>query len=190
MFAFARDRGLPFSGFIYRMSKRTQTPINAVWVSAFIALLLGLLVFAGPTTYSAIFTIALAGQYTAFAIPMASRFLGGKKWVPGPFTLGRFVRRFCVAAMAWRAFAHKTQGLPVTIVTLMWMAFAMVILAFPARPGPTAESMNYMVVVYLGWLTLCLVYYYFPVYGGARWFHGPQRTLEDIDRVGLGRAPA
>ncbi|KAH9896735.1 APC amino acid permease [Cubamyces lactineus] len=169
MFAFARDRGLPFSGFIYRMNKRTQTPVNAVWVSAFIAFLLGLLVFAGPTTYSAIFTISLAGQYTAFAIPMASRFLGGKKWVPGPFTLGRF-------------------GLPVTIVALMWMAFAMVILAFPARPGPTAKSMNYMVVVYCGWIGLCLIYYYFPVYGGARWFRGPQKTLEGADGVVLERA--
>ncbi|KAH9896736.1 APC amino acid permease [Cubamyces lactineus] len=171
MFAFARDRGLPFSGFIYRMNKRTQTPVNAVWVSAFLSFLLGLLAFAGPTAYSAIFTIALGGQYTAFIILMTSRFLGGKKWVPGPFTLGKF-------------------GLPVTIIAVAWMMFSLVILAFPARPGPSAESMNYMVVVYLGWLALCLVYYYFPVYGGARWFHGPQRTLEDVDRVGLGRAPA
>ncbi|KAI0659060.1 APC amino acid permease [Cubamyces menziesii] len=171
MFAFARDRGLPFSGIIYRMNKRTQTPVNAVWASAFVSFLLGLLVFAGPTTYSAIFTIALAGQYTAFAIPMACRFLGGQKWVPGPFTLGRF-------------------GLPVTIIAIMWMTFAMVILAFPARPGPTAESMNYMVVVYCGWIGLCLIYYYFPVYGGAHWFRGPQKTLQDRDQVEVGRGSA
>ncbi|KAI0324641.1 APC amino acid permease [Cubamyces sp. BRFM 1775] len=168
MFAFARDRGLPFSGILYRMNKRTQTPVNAVWASAFVAFLLGLLVFAGPTTYSAIFTIALAGQYTAFTIPMASRFLGGKKWVPGPFTLGRY-------------------GLPVTIIAIVWMAFSMAILAFPAKPGPSAESMNYMVVVYCGWIGLCLLYYYFPVYGGARWFHGPQKTLEeDAEGVDVG----
>ncbi|KAI0324642.1 APC amino acid permease [Cubamyces sp. BRFM 1775] len=167
MFAFARDRGLPLSGLIYRMNKRTQTPVNAVWASAFVSFLLGLLAFAGPTAYSAIFTIALAGQYTAFIIPMTSRFLGGKKWVPGPFTLGKF-------------------GLPVTVIAVTWMTFSLVILAFPARPAPTAESMNYMVVVYCGWLTLCLVYYYFPVYGGARWFNGPQKTLEEVDAVGIG----
>lgn len=76
---------------IYRINRRTQTPVNAVFASAFIALLLGLLVFAGPTASSAIFALGIAGQYTAYSIPIASRFLGGRNWQPGPFTLGRFV---------------------------------------------------------------------------------------------------
>ena len=91
IFAFARDQALPFSNTIYRVHPRTQTPVNAVWTSAFVALLLGLLAFAGPAANSAIFSLAIAGQYTAYAIPIASRFLGGRPWHPGPFSLGRFV---------------------------------------------------------------------------------------------------
>ncbi|EIW55875.1 APC amino acid permease [Trametes versicolor FP-101664 SS1] len=157
-FAFARDGALPFSRFISRVNKRTLTPVNAVWASALVALLLGLLVFAGPTAYTSIFSLGIAGQYTAYCIPILSRFLGGREWVPGPFTLGRF-------------------GLPVAVVAVCWMIFSVVMLAFPTAPGPTANEMNYMIVVFGGWIALCLVYYYFPVYRGAQWFNGPQTTL-------------
>ncbi|KAI0646185.1 APC amino acid permease [Trametes meyenii] len=157
-FAFARDGALPLSRFLCRVNKRTLTPVHAVWGSAFVALLLELLAFAGPTTYSAIFSLGIAGQYTAYCIPILSRFLGGREWTPGPFTLGRF-------------------SLPVALVAVCWMVFSIIILAFPTAPGPTAGGMNYMIVVFVGWITLCLVYYYLPVYGGACWFNGPQNTL-------------
>ncbi|KAI0701617.1 APC amino acid permease [Earliella scabrosa] len=159
IFAFARDKALPLSRTIYRVHPRTQTPVNAVWASALVALLLGLLAFAGPSANSAIFSLAIAGQYTAYSIPILSRFLGGRTWTPGPFSLGRF-------------------GLPVAIVAVAWMAFSVVILAFPMAPAPDAQGMNYMIVVIGGWIVLCLVYYHVPVYGGACWFDGPQVTVE------------
>ncbi|OJT12376.1 hypothetical protein TRAPUB_11078 [Trametes pubescens] len=167
-FAFARDGALPFSRFISRVNKRTLTPVNAVWASALIALLLGLLVFAGPTTYTSIFSLGIAGQYTAYCIPILSRFLGGREWAPGPFALGRL-------------------SLPVAIVVVCWMVFSVVMLAFPTAPGPTADKMNYMIVVFGGWIALCLVYYYFPVYGGVHWFNGPQTT---VGRAGRRRSPS
>lgn len=69
------------------------------------------------------------------------------------------------------------QGLPVAIVVVCWMVFSVVMLAFPTAPGPTADEMNYMIVVFGGWITLCLVYFYLPVCGGVHWFNGPQTTL-------------
>lgn len=150
-----------------------------MWASALVALLLGLLVFAGPTTYTSIFSLGIAGQYTAYCIPILSRFLGGREWVPGPFTLGRFVSTFW-ASQRIEVWAHLwvwMQSLPVAIVAVCWMVFSVVMLAFPTAPGPTANEMNYMIVVFGGWIVLCLVYYYFPVYGGVHWFRGPQMTL-------------
>ncbi len=90
--------------------------------------------------------------------------------------------------LRWSAFAHLCptwQGLPVAIVAVAWMAFSVVILAFPTAPGPTADGMNYMIVVFGGWIALCLVYYHLPVYGGACWFNGPQITLEDAAGAGV-----
>lgn len=79
----------------------------------------------------------------------------------------------------------RVQGLPVAVVAVCWMVFSVVMLAFPTAPGPTANEMNYMIVVFGGWIALCLVYYYFPVYGGVQWFNGPQTTLGHA-----GRAPS
>ena len=179
-FAFARDGALPCSHIIYRVNPYTRTPVNAVWTCVFIALLLGLLAFAGSAANSAIFSLSVAGQYTAFAIPIMCRFLGGKPWTPGPFTLGRFVRlpvqyNATVAADT----CDPYQGLPVGVVAVGWMIFSTVIIAFPGAPAPDAQGMNYMSIVFGGWILLCLAYFYLPVYGGKYWFNGPQRTLEE-----------
>ena len=61
---------------------------------------------------------------------------------------------------------------------LLWMAFSVVILIFPADIGPVAANMNYTIVVLRGWIILCVIYYYFPVWGGVNWFKGPVVTLE------------
>lgn len=91
-FAFARDGGLPFSSWLYRVHPRTQTPVACAWAAAFVAALLGLLAFAGDAATSAIFALGVVGLYIAYIVPICSRFAGGKAWAPGPFTLGQMVR--------------------------------------------------------------------------------------------------
>ncbi|KIP07828.1 hypothetical protein PHLGIDRAFT_29863 [Phlebiopsis gigantea 11061_1 CR5-6] len=154
IFAFSRDGGLPLSRYLYRMNRHTHTPVNCVWFACAVALLLGLLAFAGPLAIGAIFTLVVTGQYVAYSIPIACRFLGGAPWAPGPFSLVRL-------------------GLPVALAALAWMAFSIAILVFPTTPAPTAADMNYTVVVMGGWLLLCVAYYYLPRYGGVHWFVGP-----------------
>ncbi|KAI0746628.1 APC amino acid permease [Daedaleopsis nitida] len=168
VFAFARDKALPFSSVIYRVNRYTQTPVNAVWTAACVAALLGLLAFAGPTANSAIFSLAIAGQYTAFSIPIMSRFLGERSGARGRSRSGD---------------SRTACGLPVAVVAVSWMVFSVVILAFPTAPAPDAQGMNYMIVVIGGWIILCLVYYHIPVYGGACWYHGPQVTVESDARA-------
>ena len=95
-FAFARDGALPFSRFIYRVNKYTQSPVNAVWCTAFLALLLTLLAFVkSPAAIGAVFSLAVIGQYLAYSIPITARFVGGQPFTPGPFNLGKLV---CVLA--------------------------------------------------------------------------------------------
>ncbi|OCH88546.1 APC amino acid permease [Obba rivulosa] len=168
-FAFSRDGALPFSSVLYRLHPRTNTPVNCVLASACGALLLGLLALGGPSASSAIFSLGVAGLYVAWCIPIASRFLGGEKWVPGPFSLG------------W-------WGKPVAAIAVAWMSFAMVVFAFPTAPTPTGANMNYMIVVLGGWISLCLGYYYCPVYGGIHWFEGPRANIqnEELTEDGIG----
>lgn len=92
IFAFSRDGALPFSSLLRQINPHTQTPINAVWFAVCIALLLGLLSFAGPVAIGAIFSLGIAGLYLAYLIPIAARWLGSEEFKPGPFSLGIFVR--------------------------------------------------------------------------------------------------
>lgn len=68
--------------------------------------------------------------------------------------------------------------MPVAAIAVAWMSLAVVIFAFPTTSGPTGSEMNYMVVVFGGWIALCLGYYYCPVYGGFYWFTGPRSNIE------------
>jgi amino acid transporter len=91
-FAFARDSALPFSNWLYRMNSYTKTPINTVWFDAILAMIMGLLVFAGPAAISGVFSLGIVALYLAYSIPITVRFTGGQPFKPGPFNLGFFVR--------------------------------------------------------------------------------------------------
>ncbi|KAJ6455336.1 hypothetical protein C8R47DRAFT_996813, partial [Mycena vitilis] len=84
--------------------------------------------------------------------------LGGQKFVPGPFHLG------------W-------ISAPISFVASAYMIFMIIVFLFPPVPGPTSHSMNYTVVVVGGTVVLSLGYYFFPKYGGRHWFTGPVGTI-------------
>ncbi|KAF9561814.1 APC amino acid permease [Agrocybe pediades] len=159
IFAFSRDGGLPFSGWLYNVNQRTHAPVHAVWFSVLGAALLGLLGFAGPNAIGAVFALGVTGQYVAYSIPITARYFGGQEIKPGPFTLG-------------------FMSAPIAAVAVVFMSFMTLVFMFPAIPNPSASDMNYTSVVMGGTLVLCVIYYYFPKYGGVYWFKGPIRTLE------------
>jgi amino acid transporter len=71
--------------------------MNAVIFAAVIALLLGLLAFAGPQAINAIFSLCVVAGYIAYATPMIARFAFKNDFRPGPFSLGRLVSDiFCL----------------------------------------------------------------------------------------------
>ncbi|KAF9457969.1 amino acid/polyamine transporter I [Collybia nuda] len=162
LFAFARDHGLPFSGILYNINPRTKTPVNAVFFLAIMSLLLGLISFAGPIAISAVFTMSVVCQYIGFVTPVIARWVGGTKFEPGPFSLGR-----------WSA--------PISFVASAYMLFMIVVFLFPSSPSPTSHTMNYTTVVVGSTLMLSLGYYFFPRYGGKYWFKGPVETIRDQD---------
>ncbi|KAG6914602.1 hypothetical protein DXG01_016378 [Tephrocybe rancida] len=159
-FAFSRDSALPFSSWLYRMNSFTGTPVNTVIFDGVLAILLGCLAFAGASAINAVFGLSIVGTYIAYAIPIAARYLGENNFKPGPFTLGAF-------------------GLPVAIIAVVFMMFMSIVFCFPSTAVTDAPDMNYTVVVLGGILSLSVVWYYFPRYGGVHWFTGPVRNIDD-----------
>ncbi|KAF8915252.1 APC amino acid permease [Mucidula mucida] len=161
IFAFSRDGALPMSRFLYRLNRHTGTPVNCIIFAAFGGALLGLLVFASPAAIGAVFTLMVICQYVTYSIPIVARFVGGKEFVPGPFTLG-----------AWCIY-----GGPVAFVAVTFTIFMSTVFFFPSEPGPLVDEMNYGVVLFMGVVVLSMAYYFFPVYGGRYWFNGPVSTI-------------
>ncbi len=60
------------------------------------------------------------------------------------------------------------------------MTFIFILLLFPSYQDPNAQEMNYAVVVLGFVLVFCVVYYWFPKYGGRTFFKGPVRTIDEV----------
>jgi len=159
-FAFARDGALPFSSWLYRMNGYTKTPVNSVWFCAFGAIALGALVFAGTQAVDAVFAISVTALYVAYSIAISARWIWRKEngWTPGPFSLG-----------AWSGLC--------SFISVSWMMSMSIVFCFPTTKHVNAQGMNYTAVVLGGVLTVSLLWFYLPVYGGVHWFKGPVRTV-------------
>jgi len=96
---------------------------------------------------------------------------------------GWYVSRFI--GLYIRSLTYVRQSAPVSFIAVAWMVFTTIVFFFPVAPKTNATSMNYTVVVLGGWIILSLVGYYFPVYGGYRWFTGPRTTLDKEDLEGV-----
>lgn len=153
-FAFSRDGALPFSRYLYRINRYTETPVNTVWFDTICALVIGLLSFISTEAINAVFSIAVTASYIAYITPITTRFAFKNNFKPGPFHLGKL-------------------SIPVAVTAVVWMVFMIIVFLFPPNPQPTTQEMNYTVVVLGGFMFLAISWYYCPVYGGVHWFEGP-----------------
>ncbi|KAG2360779.1 amino acid/polyamine transporter I [Suillus spraguei] len=162
-FAFARDGGLPFSRYLYRINSYTRTPVITVWLDASLTLAIGLLAFASTQAIDAMFTLAVTSSYVSYITPIVTRFAFKNNFRSGPFNLGKF-------------------SFPVAATAVSWMVFMIVVFFFPTTPQTTAPEMNYTAVVLGGYMSLAILWYYCPKYGGVHWFNGPVSNLVSADK--------
>jgi amino acid transporter len=110
---------------------------------------------------NSIFNLAIMGLYVAYCMPLVARLIFGH-FTPGVWYMG------------------DTLSLISAVYSVAWMTFIFILLLFPTYPNPTADQMNYAVVVLGFVLIFCVVYYYIPGFGGRTFFTGPVRTIDDI----------
>ncbi|MFC7219616.1 amino acid permease [Streptomyces polyrhachis] len=124
IYAFSRDGALPFSRLWRQVSPRTRTPVNAVWLAALGALVLGLPYLINITAYAAVTSIAVIGLYISYVIPTFLRLRQGDRFERGPWHLGRWSR-------------------PIGAVAVVWVAVITVLFMLPQVSPVTAETFNY-----------------------------------------------
>ncbi len=104
IWAFARDRALPASGWLSRLSERERIPARAVAVTA--VLPLPIFFLTGSSVYAVLVGYTIGGWYLTFALVMVAALIARRRgtWQAGPFSLGRWSLAVGIAALVWAVF--------------------------------------------------------------------------------------
>lgn len=127
IFSFARDRALPASGFLGRLSTVDRLPVNAILLTAVVTASLFLL--ANSDIYTTLVSFTTGGFYIAFLFPVLAALvirLRGR-WRAGRFSLGG-------------------AGMLINVLALLWLLLQTVNIAWPRTPD-LPWYQNYGVVV-------------------------------------------
>lgn len=103
IWSFSRDEMLPGSRIWYKIWKKTDTPVLAVWLYTLICILINLIGLGSYITISAIFNLCAIALDWSYCIPILCKLIFNK-FEPGPWTLGPASVFVNTWACCWTAF--------------------------------------------------------------------------------------
>ncbi|OCT52352.1 Choline transport protein [Cladophialophora carrionii] len=128
--SFARDKGIPFHGYLSKVHPTLEIPIRAHAVCCAIVALLGCLYLGSYTAIASIISACIVLPYVSYCIPVTLLLYKGRDNIRhGPFWLGKL-------------------GLVANIVLLCFTTFAIVMYSLPTVMPVKADNMNYVSAVY------------------------------------------
>ncbi|UTX53986.1 APC family permease [Leucobacter aridicollis] len=129
IWAKARDNALPFSATLVRLSRGQRQPIAAILVTTAVGTALFLLSNVAENLYTIMVNFTSGGFYLSFLFPVAAFMVAviRRRWVPGPFSLGRLT-------------------VPVAIIAFAWVTLELINIAWP-RPANSNPLLDWSVVV-------------------------------------------
>ncbi|KAF7713745.1 Amino acid permease [Penicillium ucsense] len=155
-FAFGRDHGLPFSRTFSKVERKSQVPVNAVFLTLAVQLALGAIEFGTVTGFSTVVSISTAGFYLSYAMALFSRlvgyFTGHVTTLKGPFALSTPI------------------SIGLNCIGLLFLLFASITFNFPSTSPVTESTMNYTSAA-VGIIGLISIITWFTT--GQRNFAGP-----------------
>ncbi|KZF20738.1 putative GABA permease [Xylona heveae TC161] len=163
-YAFARDRAIPGSRLWSRVSHTLDIPLWGLILSTVVDCLLGLIYFGSSAAFNSFTGVATICLSTSYGIPILVSLMRGRKLVrDSTFSLGKF-------------------GFVINALTIAWIALAVVLFCMPVSLPVDATDMNYASVVFAGFATISIVWYFIR---GRSGFSGPpvekDMSPEDVD---------
>ncbi|KAF7731688.1 hypothetical protein EC973_008859 [Apophysomyces ossiformis] len=157
VYAFARDGAMPCSKYLHSLNKTTNSPVIAVWFNIIVAGIVGVLYMINSTAYEAIVSVNTIGSQLSYLIPIVLRItVSRKKFVPGPWNLGRF-------------------STVVGVISAAWLTFTCFLFICPTEAPVTPDTMNYAIVPFAFIMLLSTGYFFI---WGRKWFTGPVRIID------------
>ncbi|OCK91861.1 putative amino acid permease [Cenococcum geophilum 1.58] len=127
VWAFARDKGLPFSSFFSVVHPTLRIPIRSLGLVGIICAIIGLITVGSTAAFFAIISLGAISLYISYLVPILLfllRKLEGRHPTYGPWNLGKF-------------------GIPVNIFAVCYCIFVIIWLPFPSMLPVTAKNFNY-----------------------------------------------
>ncbi|KAL6453547.1 GPT1 putative polyamine transporter [Candida maltosa Xu316] len=163
-YAYSRDGLLPLSNIWKKVSRKTQTPINAVIANCILGILFLLLGFAGDTAIGAIFSCGAIAGFVSFTTPTLLKITYARNtFVPGPWNLGKFSK-------------------PIGWLSVAFVAMMIPLLCFPWTSGKdlNVQNMNWTVLVYFGPMVVSSIWFFVDA---RKWYVGPRSNINPDDII-------
>lgn len=162
-FAFARDNGLPCSGWISAVHPTRQIPANAVLLSCIISALLSLINIGSDVAFNAIISLQVVALMFTYAVSISCvlyrRLYYPELLPPARWSLGRF-------------------GVATNIIGLAYVSFAFFWSFWPNETPVDLTTFNWSIVMFVGIFILSVVYYFLH---GRKVYVGPVTSVEGRD---------
>ena len=137
-------------------------PLNAVIISMTIPVVIALLNLGSSETFFAVTSLLVGALFASYFVSIACIFtkrLRGEPLPPSRWTMGRWT-------------------LPVNVLALSYILFAIVMTCFPLYRDVTPKSMNWSSVVFSGVVVFALICY---VVHGRKVYNGPVVLVRELD---------
>ncbi|KAK5115890.1 hypothetical protein LTR62_000346 [Meristemomyces frigidus] len=144
LFAFSRDNGLPFSGWIATIHPKHHVPVNAVILTSLLSFVLSLIYIGSSVAFYAITSLLTVALLQCYLFSIGSilwrRIYRPATLPPSHFSLGRW-------------------GVPINIAGVIYAAWAFFWAFWPIATPVTAAGFNWASVIFAAVLVFAFVHY-------------------------------
>ncbi|KAF2003153.1 amino acid permease 2 [Amniculicola lignicola CBS 123094] len=158
--AFARDKGLPFSGWLGKVSPSLHIPANAVTFTCLFTIVLSLINIGSDVAFNAIISLNVVSLMITYSISI------------GSVLHRRIVHPELLPRCRW---SLGKWGVPINICGFLYSLHAFFWCFWPNTTAKDLESFNWAVVMFVGVSILCAVDYLFR---GRKNYKGPVVLIE------------
>ncbi|KAF2724727.1 amino acid transporter [Polychaeton citri CBS 116435] len=144
LWSFARDNGIPFSGWVAHITHGSNIPLNAVLISMAVTTCLALINIGSTTALNAVLSLTTVSLLCSYIIVISCLLIKRFRGQPLP------VRRWSLGKF----------GAAVNIAALCYLLPIFVFAFFPPATPVDSQTMNYAVVMFFGIMGFAIIYYF------------------------------
>ncbi|EDO04644.1 hypothetical protein SS1G_07127 [Sclerotinia sclerotiorum 1980 UF-70] len=159
LWAFSRDKGFPFSTWISRMNHTLNVPLNSIYLTSILTILLCLINLGSSFAFNIIVSLSLLALLSTYMMSIGCVLLKrikGEPLPPARWSLGRF-------------------GLPINAFAFAYSGFVMVWSCFPSKAPVTVGNANWAPAV---WFVVIVVAGLIYVVHGKKHYTPPVLFVE------------